>query len=355
MTGSQSHGKEENTIFVILVLYVTLLMLIAKQLKRETTGRQIFVILAFVAVGILICFRDLRVGADTGTYYRMYISLGTNIATKEDLELGFVWLVKLLYKISAEPQTLFITQGILVAVSCSYFINKNTETVIEAYIAVLAFLAFNLFSFHLSGVRQSFAMSICLFAYGYIKRHKFWRFLLLTGLASLFHSSAIFFVLAYWIANTSEMRARIWSMVGSIASILFLEWFMAMFSLFNDRFSKYGVEATDNGYIFFAVVTIITVFDLVYRTAIVQNTALDTAHCRLNYINVGMWIMRLFTRVIERISFFFLPSTMIVLAHTPGAFTTSKNKRIYTAILSLLLIILFLYRMKNWTYGFCQF
>ncbi len=337
--------------FAALVVYITIVAILAGT-NTPRKGVRVLSWLACAAIGILIAFRAPSVGADTENYHRMYHLLASGII-KTDIELGFVWLVYFLNKITSDAQALFIVQGTLVAVSCYHFVTRNTSRVSEAYIAILAFLAFNLFSFHLSGVRQSFAMCICLFAYEKIKQGKLVGFTLTVATACLFHMAALFFFPAYIIAHAKKGKARVLAILGTIAGCFLMERVMSLASMANDRFAKYGVEETDSGYIFFAIVTLITLFEAFNQRNITKNTNMNAEHTKLNYVNAGMWVMRLFTRVIERISFFYMPATMIVAAHTQGAFKPGSVRQLYTLVLAALLIGLFLYRMKAWNYSFC--
>lgn len=338
--------------YIALLIYITIIALITSIATKRDEGRKIFVWLSFIAIGLLIGFRSTSVGADTANYYRLYGQI-KSINYDSDLEKGYILLVVLFNKITDNPQIVFIFQGLLVAISCSCFVNKNTNKLSESFIAVLAFLAFNLFTFHLSGVRQSIAMSICLFAYEKIKDKKLISFLILVLIATLFHVSAIFFIPAYFIGNIKDGKALIVSVIVTVLGILFLERIMNAFSLLNDRFSKYGIEETDNGYIFFLIIMFITIFDLVFRKSILNNTKTNQVHSKVNYCSAGMWVMRLFTRVIERINFFYLPSTIIVLSNTHGSLKPGSDKKLFIIILSFLLMFLYYYRIHGLVYSFC--
>ncbi len=340
-------------IYIALLIYITLIALFLYKRKEQDKAVKILAFLSFLAIGILVAYRDLSVGSDTENYYRLYHTLNTVLKDTSDIEIGYVYLVRFLNMFSDDPQTLFKFQGILVGISHYYFIAKNTKTVRDAYTGILAFLAFNLFSFHLSGVRQSIAMCICLYAYEAIKKKKIIRFLLLVYIATLFHASAMFFIPAYFVAHMKDNNAQIFSIIFTFFGIFFMEKIMAFFSLINDRFAKYGVEDANNGYIFFAVVTVILIFDIVFRKTIEKKGEHDPVQSKINYISTGMWLMRLFTRVVERISLFYMPATMLTLVHTSASAQGEDDKQIYTIILSALLIILFLYRIRTIPYSFC--
>ena len=64
-------------------------------------------------------------------------------------------------------------------------------------ISVMVILSLELYGFTLTGLRQTCALSILLFSYGFLVNKKLIKFCGVVLLASLFHSSAIVFMLAY--------------------------------------------------------------------------------------------------------------------------------------------------------------
>ena len=330
--------------------------------KESKSVNKVFILISFAIIGYLVAMRDTSVGADTSNYYRMYIRLGYEDLSGEDLEAGFVFLMRQLRKISEEPQTLFICQGIFVGITYTYFVSKNTKTLHEAYLAILCFLAFNQFSFHLSGVRQSFAMCICLFAYQIMKPDsgkpksefkRFIQFLLVVLLATQFHTSALLFIPAYFVVRVKEQTAIIGAIVVAVLGMFFTEPIIDFLFSWNERYDKYSVEETGNGYIFVAVMTLVLVFYFVYKNNIYKDNKGLTPHARLCMIDYSLWLIRLVTRTIERVSFYYTPSTMILIANTTRAYEKDNERYFYTFLLSVLLIILFFYRIGTFEYSFC--
>lgn len=64
-------------------------------------------------------------------------------------------------------------------------------------LSVVVFLVLGLYGFSLSGLRQTAAFGILLFTYPYLKGRHFFRFIILVIVASLFHSTALIFLVAY--------------------------------------------------------------------------------------------------------------------------------------------------------------
>lgn len=77
-------------------------------------------------------------------------------------------------------------------------------------ISFIAVLTLGLYGFTFSGLRQSLAIGILLFTYPYLKNKRFIRFVLLVGVAAMFHSTAMIFLLAY---PAYQLKVRLRSML----------------------------------------------------------------------------------------------------------------------------------------------
>ena len=354
-------------IYLILIVLITLIgeRLGFHNQKRELV--RIFVVFSFVLVGGLIALRDSSVGADTLTYYTSYLSaagqiVGTNVENSS-VEIGYIFLVQILNQISSNPQTMFIFEGVLVSIAYGWFIYRNVSDISEAYIAILAYLAFNLFSFQLSGYRQSIAMAICMFAYYFLEKRKMIPFLAVVVVAAQFHASAYFFIPAYFVAigKSSRLKLVIVAVVGLLVRVN-LGYFNQLMSLVSERYDKYGIEETGNGLMFFTILIMILFISEYYKdyilyTKVGKNRILDKVvdqFSSINYVTCLLWFMRLFTRTAERPCLYYIPATIILLTHVSsvGLFV-AKDRDVTKICIAVLLIILFLYRMKNYAYAFC--
>lgn len=356
-------------IYLILIILITFIGISLGFDTQKKESIKSFVVFSFAFIGCLIAFRDNTVGADTMGYYTSYLNasgqvIGTNL-NNSSLEGGYIVLLQILNQISTNPQTMFVFEGALIAIAYGWFIYRNVSDVSEAYIATLAYLAFNLFSFQLSGYRQSIAMAVCMFAYYYIEKRKIIPFLVVVMVASQFHASAYFFIPAYFvvIGKASRIKLGIIAIWGLIIRAN-LGYFNHFLSLVSDRYNKYGIEETGNGFIFFAVLIIILFVSEYYgdyieyfgngrKDKLILGNSTDQFRS-INYVTCLLWFVRLFTRTAERPCFYYIPSTIILLARISSLECFIGNNKVITKFLiSSLLIILFLYRMKNIVYVFC--
>ena len=155
---------------------------------------------------MMIFFYGLRastVGSDTTAYINMFNEDGrqplSNLWTYmwEKKSPAFVLCEWIFYKILPFSQLWLIATSAFFFITFAKFIYENSETPVYSY-----FMFFAIFgTFQMTGVRQSCAMAVFLIAYRYIKEKKILKYLLMIGLAYLFHKSAIVLLLIYWFKN----------------------------------------------------------------------------------------------------------------------------------------------------------
>ena len=342
-------------ILIILLAVITLMALFFGSVQLRTRGdwtKKSFVILSFVMIGSLLAFRDLSVGADTQNYSRLYSEIAAReVFNNVDFEIGYILLVKFLNILSTSSRILFVFEGLLVMICYSRFTLKYATNIRQAYMIILSYLAFNMFAFQLTGVRQAIAMCICLFAYDCIFQKKLIKYLVIIAFASLFHTSALLLLPAYFVAVAKDGIARIIAIALSLMGLISMETVMYIVSLVSGKYEEYGIEQTDTGYIFLGVMTLILLVVEIFWKKLKECKTMPQMH-RVNYISWVIWLWRMVTRVTERAAFFYLPSTMLVVKNIPEAFDKEGDKKSATIVIVGFMAVLFLYRASGIKYSF---
>lgn len=213
-----------------MLIYLSLILLIFFQsfpsLLNATKWNKSLTIIFFIELSIILCFKSYTVGPDSISYYGMFSYIINNPIYTINLEKGFVLFNKFLGCISNEPQVIFIATGLIISYSICQLIYKKSTII---WLSIIIYLTIGLFSFNLSGLRQSIAISICIFSYSFILQRNFVLFLLIVLFASSFHHSAISFLIAYPLYNLKIDRKT-----------LIISAFIALFVLV---FSKYFINS----------------------------------------------------------------------------------------------------------------
>lgn len=338
--------------FLLLAIWIILMRLVIYSLSVKNK-RKIYTIAIFIPIFLLLAFKGLNVGTDTPVYVDMYKAFNGNFESTlkiYKIETGFGVLLYFLNKISSNPQLLFIVEGIIVSFFYGAFFYKKASNLL---LAILAYLAFGLFAFQLTGIRQSIAMALCILSFKCIEEKRIFKFLGIIIVSSLFHTSALFFIPAYFVGNIKcSSKSRNLILVIGLLVGLNLDRFLNLMGNISERYTAYGIESTGNGWIFFLIVLLITIFMEFFKDKIIMKNQRLSIYFNINYISCILWGMRLITRTAERVSFFYMPATIILLSMLPYCFKNKVDKRFVVIITSLLLIILYLYRTRTLNYIF---
>lgn len=174
-----------------------------------------------VVAGILIFVAGMRyaVGTDFFAYY------SENVGDEADLlirfktlnEPGFYFISWIVRRFGGDgPSVIFVSSMITIGLF-AYTIYRNTNRLLMAN---LLFIFLGCWHGSFNGVRQYLAASIVFAGIQYIKRHEFGKYCLVIGMASLFHSSAILMLFAYFIVHNKVNLRNILIMVGGSIIIL---------------------------------------------------------------------------------------------------------------------------------------
>lgn len=241
---------------------------------------------------------------------------------KDPFYYVFSWLFSRIFK-NVQWWLAFVALAYIFAVGL--IIYKESESPVLSF---LAFLSLAYFEFSLSGLRQTLALSLTLLSYFGIKNRKWKQFLILVLLASLFHRSALIFLIVYPIANTKV--GKIHWMLALIVGVIFLVGESSVRSFME----KYLVDTQYEGYIErtvglsmagFIIQLVIFVFCYVYYPVVSKKY--EHANILYNLAFIGL-LFQLFSSMIAevfRISMYFSFFNAILI---PMVITAEKDRKI---------------------------
>lgn len=330
----------------ILCLFPILLVAVFPTKKKASQQSKHF-ILALMPLALLMAFKSKYVGADTINYNNMFITMleGTfdYYVSNERIEIGYKLFLKIISSISHNSQIQHVVYASVFVFSFGHFIKKNAKS--SARFVVL-FMGMNLFSFYLTGIRQSLAMMICLFAYECIKEKKPIKFILIVCLATLFHKSAMFFLFAYPIARMKVTKKKIPLYVAMFLFVVVGNKFL--FDFAGDFFYlKYGIEETGNGYISVIIMAIITVLSFLKIKPLLSQNPNNMYLINLNAIHMAMWVLRLFSRTAERPSMFYTVFTILLVEQLILTIENPKDRFLINAATVCFFGAFFIYRING--------
>lgn len=339
-------GIIEISIFTILFIYVAI-----KGEKKE----KIVAVVGVVFLFLVAALRDKTVGMDTPGYvnhYKLLASLDFG-ALKEYImnnpdkykDPTFYYTGWIFGRIFSNPQWWLAAIALLYSVSVGKLIYKDSK---QVAISLVMLVSLGFFSFSLTGLRQTIAMSILILSYPFLKQRRFIPFALLVFIATRYHLSAIAFFAVYPIANK---KLGIYHVIIAVVSLVvfyaFREWLLEFLNsvLQEERFEGYtsgnASQLTMSG---FAIQTACFLFALYYYKRMIAEDERYLVLYNLSFIG---WVFQLFSSFIAeffRISMMFSIFNIILIANAASMEKESRSR----SILQMVVIIIFaLYMIKD--------
>ncbi len=241
-----------------------------KRIDLQKKKNRNYTIFACILLISLFALRHPYMGIDLGygSFYGYlgqfeYISEQSWLSVFTDdfmnYERAYVVLNKLIGIFTIDTQIFLFIITTIALIPVFYYIYKNSDDVV---LSTIIFMGIPVFEMYYSGLRQVIAIGITTLSIKFIEEKKLFKFIIVILIASLFHSSALVFLVAYpiyYFKNTDLIKTL---SVLAIPVIYILRY--PLFSILSKLF-KSNATATDNGAILlFLVFTAVYIFLLIF-------------------------------------------------------------------------------------------
>lgn len=235
--------------------------------------------------------------------------------------------------------------GLGYANSLIYFLKKNSRNV---FISILMVFSLEYLGFSFTALRQTVAISILLFAYQPIKERKLIKFVLFVLIASLFHSTAILFFLAYPLSRfKASPRIYLFLLALGVSISLFYPMvFRSAINLFawNEKILGYASVTRTLNWIGFIIQLFIFLFCLYSNKFFNVRNRADIM--MLNLVFIGLLSRALSSVVAEafRISLYY---SIFSVAMLPNVVENIKDTRAKVQMRFAVSIVFFVYMLLS--------
>ncbi|MBR6737918.1 MAG: EpsG family protein [Clostridia bacterium] len=330
---------------LVIVVFATIF------LSKQLNSKKAFLVVAAI---VLILYAGLRTPSYSGdvesyvnkfnTYKLFSFNEIINLYSANTKNPSFHFLGWLFSRVFDSAQLWLAFIGAVYVICTIHVIFKESESPL---LSVIVLLALGYFAFTLSGLRQSMAMSFTMLAYFPAKNRKIFKFVLLVLIASLFHLSALIFLLVYPFAN----KKLGWShfIVGCVAFVAFF-FFQGQIrriiaNLLEDSYlggyaDRY-VTITMSGLI---IQVAIFIFNLFYYKKVINKNGKAKILYNLAFFGI---IFQLFASMIAemfRISMYFSVFNILLI---PLSLSVENNKKIKNVLSILIYATLFVYMFRD--------
>lgn len=310
-----------------------------------------YCLIASLPILFIMIFRAYNIGNDTIIYIRHFryiqqysfaeILAGESaVMGRTTMEMGYLLFEKLLSIICQEDIFYMVVVNVILIVSVTRFIVRYSE---NPGLSLYLFFTIGLFSFMVTGIRQSIAICIGLYALEQAQERNAIKFICLVLLAMTFHKSAIVLAIIYFLVN--QRLTILNSFIIFLVSMLGILFFKPLHEFFNERMGyEYEIEETGNGQIFLFIMIILLVLNLwQYKKNILQNEKMKVLY-NMQIVCTLLWILRLISRTAERPSYYFMFSIIVIIPNTINRCVKRSNRILLVMMLMVLLGVLFVYR-----------
>lgn len=314
--------------------------------KNVKNGKQAFAVATGLVLFLYAALRSPTFSGDVLSYvkkfdmYKRY-SLGEmlQLYTLNAKSPTFYLLGWIFSRIFTDAQWWLAFIGAAYAFSGVYVIYKESE---NPLLSVLGWLALGFFMFSLSGLRQTLALSITMLAYFPAKNRKIWKFLILVAIATLFHNSAIIFLLIYPFAQ--RKLGYIHLIVAGAVIVAFLGFQGQVRNLIANVFEDsylggYADQEEGLSMAGFIIQVAMFVFSLLYYPNVVKKH--EDAKILYNLSFIGM-LFQLFSAMIAemfRVSMYFSFFNVLLIPLAVQSEPSKSTRQILTILLSVVFVI----------------
>lgn len=343
---------------MVIYIYLVLFEFLKLILHSKKINKKYYIIFAGILLFLLSTLRSINFGSDTIGYVNRYLSLSyislgellQNTLNGIEKDSFFYLFAKLISLTGANYR-------IWLAVIAGIFIYSISKLIVsysgEPYTSIVAFISLGYFYFSLTGLRQTMALSMIILSYKHLRDRKLMPFILLVLFGSLFHSTAIVFIIAYPLANMKVgLKQGVGILIALILAYLFKNEVLIMLSYLNmgDRYENYlnhGASLTISGFI---IQFAIYIFCLYFKKDILKSDIKNLSLYNLLFFGL---VFQAFSAVIAeffRVSMYFSIFSIVLI---PKAILSVKDKNmkmiIYLSVLLALVAYIF------WTGSFNGF
>lgn len=159
-----------------------------------------FFLIIFVPLWLVMGLR-YNIGADFRNYQAIFDAANNTGTNKYNVEIGFYWLNKLVALFSDNSQSIFIIVAFFMILFFLRGFMFNSDVI---FIQLVVFLGTGYYFYAMNIMRQYLAISIMCYAYHYLEKKQYKKWLLFLIIAFLFHKSVLIWIPVYLLIIYTE-------------------------------------------------------------------------------------------------------------------------------------------------------
>ena len=192
-------------IYIVTVIIVVLTEPFLTLFLPKRKVKKAYILCVGMWMFLVLSLRSETVGNDLDNYLPRYILFGNtpwirlpDTANKKATEIGYAVINKLLFYLNASPRTLLVFAAfIMIWLLC---LRIYTDSPIPR-LSFIIYIGLSLYTSAFSGLRQSIATAVFMYAYKYLKNRDFVKYCMVIVLASTIHKSILVVIPLYFLVD----------------------------------------------------------------------------------------------------------------------------------------------------------
>lgn len=212
-------------------------------------------------------FHSPELGCDVnGSYGPAFEHTGVKFVTSLDnsifgFELGYMNYMVLIHRFTNNFQVFLFITALIAVIPIIYLIYKYSKNVM---FSILIYTSWYLYYFSFSALRQAMAVGLCAIATNFLFKRKLIPFVAMVYAASLFHTSALLFIIAYplYVYRISNNRLLIFGLLAICVLVFFQNSMQLVAMILFGADSRYADKFTNTEFGGFTIAIVYFAFAL---------------------------------------------------------------------------------------------
>ena len=335
-------------VYYLYIIYTLIISLVSRIWKKANRKKTLTFLLWF-GLFFIMALRGETVGNDIIRYLDHFESSKWIDIFETRKETGYMLFLNVLRFLGLGRRGYIVIVSFIISSSFAWFYYRYSRNITLSF---LLHLTIGLFSFTMSGIRQSLAISFTLFALHYALKRKLLLYLIFIFIAINFHLSAIIFLPVYLLLKLN---------FKSYKPILISFLFLVVLILFNQKVFSFATYFAPEKYIDFYLLSedqtqlniLPVIFMLMLPLSILffwfwqkksfhSITEENLLFFKLSVFAAIFAVLALNVSALYRMSLYFTTYTVVLISNVLSDFSIKSNSDVFKVIVIIICIAYFI-------------
>ncbi len=347
---------------IVLFFIITFFFFLVKGTRHgDKNGRILFILLSSIALILASALRGLSIGPDTYQYFVLFQEvkdysfkeIWQSLISNGPITIDpFYWLFEKVFQLFSSNYNAFLgLVAIMFCVSLGVFLYKNGLTLNELYVSYVFYLGLFYGFYSITGIRQTIAVSFIMYAYLFLCNRKTILFLIFTFIAYLFHSSAIVFILSFFLIRIKHVKALMFGVLVMLPVLYIFRyelftWFIYAFGM-EERFIRY-MDDSYRGSLSVLALYLFVVVGVMLKLRTIPSDSIILAHIKIFSVCILGLPLLFVSGSGMRITQYFSVAMFILVPYLTTSIRTKANY--FIVAFFMLLLIVFAYHDQPYVF-----